>query len=409
MRRTTLVLGLVAAVTAWCWSSSGPSGAASGSARPAVIGEEVEAGVEALLSLRISEVSAGTGDASLHPDAPAAVRERWRRGVTGFALLGLADYHEELTVPALDLTPPALIGSGGGSVYVVEVRRRWQIDSVDDHPATESVYLAVSPTPDGWRVLHDDPLRQVGLTSTRSLWEVADVVVVRDGGRVLVGNPDDQARMREVGGLLDRAAGVIGEMDVPDRYLVVVPAGAEQAKEFMQTPLDVSKFVAFVSFSIDRDDGWRAGPPRLVLQEGNLRRRSRDRQVFILAHELVHLTALDDAGPLTPLWVHEGYADWLANGRQPTGSGTLEIPEAHAFRSGSVSEIVDAYERSEALFGRLAELAGDDAPARFFALLGSVRSSAGTVSHHVDRALAGLSLDRDTLEGRSSEPATGDR
>ncbi|MDG2113810.1 MAG: hypothetical protein P8N02_14500, partial [Actinomycetota bacterium] len=217
-----------------------------------------------------------------------------------------------------------------------------------------------------------------------------------------------RARMREVARLLSTAEASLAELDVPENYLVVVPSGAAQAREFMQTPLDLSKFVAFVSFAVDRSDDWAAGPPRLVLQEGNLRRRSGSRQVFILAHELVHVDALQTAGPLTPLWVHEGYADYEANGRRATASGELEIPEAHAFRSGDVSDIVAAYDTSEALFARLQSLAGPDGPRRFFDAVGAVRSEPGTVAFHVEAALASLGLDRATLEGREPQGAGAD-
>ena len=282
------------------------------------------------------------------------------------------------------------------------MRRSWQVAGVDEHPAVESIFLAVQDHEGEWKVLDDDPLRSVGLTSTRALWEITDIDVVRSGARVLVGAPSETARMNEVSRLLDRAHANLTAIAPPDNYLVLVPNGADQTKEYLQTPLDVSKFVAFVSFAIDREDDWVAGPPRLVLQEGNLRRRSASRQVFILAHELVHVDALADAGPITPVWVHEGYADWEANGRTASASGELPFPESFTFRSGSVSEIVAAYDRSESLFARIAELAGADATRGFFDAVGSVRSEPGTVSYHLGRALGVVGLDRATLEGLES-------
>lgn len=370
-----------------------------------LVPHDVVSGIEDLLVARTEEIRAGSPGGSIHAEARPEVAARWRRAVAGFGTLGVELYEEELVDPVIDLSPPELVGIDGpaGPVYVVEVRRSWQVSGVDTHPTRDTLFLAVAPTPTGWGVVRDDPLRRLGLTSNRTLWEITEIEVVRDGGRVLVGAPSQRTRMREVAGLLAAAHGSLEQLDVPANYLVVVPSGAGQAKEFMQTPLDVSKFVAFVSFSVDRSDDWRAGPPRLVLQEGNLRRRSAGRQVFILAHELVHVDALQTAGPLTPLWVHEGYADWEANGRSATASGVLEIPEAHTFRSGSITDIVAAYNTSESLFARLATLGGPDGPARFFDEVGSVRSRPGTVAYHVDTALVALGLDRAVLEGRDSE------
>ncbi len=401
---------LVAIGVAVLWLVTGGSGSASsaqaaeyGQAReaPVVVDPQTVELIEAVLDQRQREVAAGEGSTSLHPDASDDVRQRWARATAGFAGVGMSVYEEELQRPVLDLTPPGLVGPDGEPVVVVEVTRHWAVEGVDPHPAADTLLLAVSTTSGTATVVHDDPLRRLGVTSSRTLWEVAEVTVERDGGVVLVGEPSRAARMREVAGLLRRAHDTISAIDPPAAYLVLVPTGADQAKEFLQTPLDVSKFVAFVSFSVDRSESWQAGPPRLVLQEGNLRRRSTTRQVAILAHELVHVDALADSGPLTPLWVHEGYADWEANSRTATARGQLEIPEAHQFRSGSVGDIVAAYDASEALFARVADLLGNDAPRRLFDEVGSARSVPGTLTHRVDEALARLGLDRATLGGTS--------
>lgn len=403
VRRRTRLAALVAVLASLIAmaATQGTPAAAQIADRPSVVPDDVAAGIEALLAVRVAEVTRGSGSASLHRDALEATSERWGNGVAGFHALDLELYREELTDPVLDLTPPALVERGAG-VYVVEVRRAWQVRGIDAHPAQESIFLAVALERSGestqWRVIDDDPLRSIGLTSTRALWEVTEIEVVREGVTALVGAPSEVPRMRQVASLLDTATAGLPQLDIPEAYLVVVPNGAAQAKAFMQTPLDVTKFVAFVSFSVDRDESWRAGPPRLVLQEGNLRRRTESRQVSILRHELVHIAALGRAGPITPVWIHEGYAEWEANGRTATAGGSLPIPDAYTFRAGAVSEIVAAYDRSEALFARLAQLVGDDGPQQFFDTVGATRSAAGTVRYHVDRALGLLGLDRATLE-----------
>ncbi len=402
MRRAVSLLLALTVAGLWSVATSHAAPLAQLTERDVVVEPSVVKAIEAFLDRREGEVAAGTGTDSLHPTATDELRRRWTRATAGFAAVGLGAYDEELVRPVLDLTPPGVSAPDGETVYVVEVTRRWAVDGVDPHPATDTLLLAVAVGPDDQATLvDDDPLRRLGVTSTRTLWEVADVTVRRDGGVVLVGEPSRARRMAEVVGLLRQARGAVAAIDPPDAYLVLVPTGAQQAKDFLQTPLDVSKFVAFVSFSVDRSESWRAGPPRLVLQEGNLQRRSSSRQVAILAHELVHVEALADSGPLTPLWVHEGYADWEANGRPKIASGELEIPEAHTFRSGSVSEIVAAYDTSEALFSRLAELLGPGGPRQLFDEVGAARSTPGTLTYVVDQALSRVGLDRATLEGTS--------
>ncbi|MDG2114961.1 MAG: hypothetical protein P8N02_20410, partial [Actinomycetota bacterium] len=165
--------------------------------RAVVVPESVVAGIEDLLAARSDEVRSGLIGQSLHPAVVPEVVERWNRAVAGFGALGIDVYEEELTEPVIDLTPPevAVADNPTGPVYVVEVRRSWQVSGVDLHPASETLFLAVADTADGWAVVDDDPLRRVGLTSTRALWEVTEVEVIRDGGRVLVGAPSQRARM----------------------------------------------------------------------------------------------------------------------------------------------------------------------------------------------------------------------
>lgn len=383
----------------------GGSPAGADVARPAT-GSVEESTVEelrVLMALRTAELTAPDGGPgpidSIHPDAPAEVRERREWTVSGLRLLGLDEYVERLLEPVVDLTPPGLATSTGGRRLVVATRRTYRITNVDVRPATETVYLEVGWTPQGWRVLHDDPLRSLGLTSERGIWDVAPIEVVDQGERVLVGAGASPGRLAEVAELLVQAEDALPALEVVDPYLVIVPESADQAARFLQSPLDLSKFVGFVTFSVDREFGWDPGPPRLVLQEDNLALRSTERQVAILAHELVHVAALEDAGPMTSLWVHEGFANWHVSGAVPASGGGVAIPESYEFRSGDVDDIVAAYSAAESLMARMAHILGPDGPQRFFEGLGAVRSVPGTVIFHTDREMARVGVTRSELEG----------
>ena len=403
-RLVALAVVLVALVVAPGAPSSGAEyGGGSLALASGSLDESTTNELHALMAARTSEVTDSGGAAnapgSIHHDAPAEVRQRRQWTIAGLRQLGVAEYSEELIEPVIDLTPPGSEGDGPGRRLVVATRRTYRIAGVDARPATETVFVEVGWTAGGWKVLHDDPLRSLGLTSDRGVWDVAPIDVRDEGSRVLIGAGASPARLAEVSTLLERAEDSLRSVDVVDPYLVVVPASAEQAASFLQSPLDLSKFVAFVTFSVDRDDGWDPGPPRLVLQEGNLARRGTQRQIEILAHELVHVAALRTAGPMTPLWVHEGFANWhVAGAVSAVGEGAA-IPEGYAFRSGDLGDIVAAYDAAEALMARLGYLVGPDGPGRFFDGLGAVRSEPGTVIFHTEWELARLGVTREELEG----------
>ena len=323
-------------------------------------------------------------------------RARWERLVAGFAKLGLASYREELSRPVLDLTPPSMKLANPGAL-VVGVQRRYRLAGVDDRDQVDDLFLALQLGSDGWKVVDDDPLRHVGVTSSRPLWEVTEIEVLRSSGFVIVGAPSLRTRLGEVASIAAEARGTLKGVVLPDQLLVLVPEGTEQASEFLQTPLDLSKFVAFVSFSVDREVGWEPGPPRMVLQEGNLRRRTRTRQVSTLAHELAHASTLGESGPNVAIWMHEGVAEWLSTGRSQGGSGELALPEGHEFRTGEVSDIVAAYGRATDIAARLGDV-DIDLPVELFRAVGSVRSAPGTVQFHVESTLAMLGVELALLE-----------
>jgi hypothetical protein len=362
-----------------------------------IVSPTMQASMQELLEHRGESVLSvdGSGDffGSAADDEP---RVRWERLVAGFAKLGLASYREELSQPVLDLAPPSLKLSNPG-VVVVEVQRRYRLAGVDDRDQVDDLFLALQLGSDGWKVVDDDPLRHVGVTSSRPLWEVTEIEVLRSSGFVIAGAPSLRTRLGEVASIAAEARRTLEGVVPPDQILVLVPESTEQASEFLQTPLDLSKFVAFVSFSVDREVGWEPGPPRMVLQEGNLRRRTRARQVSTLAHELAHASTLGESGPNVAIWMHEGVAEWLSTGRSEGGSGELPIPEAHEFRTGAVSDIVAAYGRATGIAARLGDV-DIDLPVELFRTVGSVRSAPGTVQFHVESTLAMLGVELALLE-----------
>ncbi|MFT7646445.1 MAG: hypothetical protein ACI8Y4_001180 [Candidatus Poriferisodalaceae bacterium] len=370
--------------------------------RPVVVDDAVVAELNTLLAERSAAIldgRAGSDNLRFADSIGDEVLERWGRLVRGFAQIGVVVYEESVSEPALDLTTVVHVDRFGPGVVAVEVARTWQLAEVDRWAEKDSLVLAFVEAQGGWEIADDDALRSVGVTSSRTFWEVTDIAVVRTAGFVVVGSPNISGRLDEVADIANQARDRLIDVDVPEPLLVMVPEGAAQAEAYLQSPLDLSKFVAFVAFGIDRADevGWAAGPPRLVLQEGNLRRRSVDHQIETLSHELAHAATLHLSGPHEPLWLHEGLADWQAELHPRAPTGLLELPEGHQFRTGATADIVAAYGVATDIVSRLGEN-DPDLPARLFEAVGARRSNAGTVEFHVDAALSDLGVDRAALE-----------
>ncbi|MGH9038359.1 MAG: hypothetical protein ACRD0O_21595, partial [Acidimicrobiia bacterium] len=163
--------------------------------------------------------------------------------------------------------------------------------------------------------------------------------------------------------------------------------------EMLQATFDLSNFVAFAAASVDRDEGWESTAPRVFAQDVNLARSGRAFQLETLHHELIHVAAFPLAGPFVPAWVHEGLADWIANGRgRPTAvAGSDEVlPEDFEFTTGGLDAIVSAYHESTSAVAFLAQAKGPGAPLDLLVKAGEARIAPGTADYHTDAALRSL-------------------
>ncbi len=359
--------------------------------RPTVAPAQVVEELSALLAHRSERRAAGDADAvvaTLAPDASASLIETERRSVEQAAALGVVGWREELSTPVADLSPP----DTPADQLVLSVNRHWRIEGIDTWERASSVVYTFVRTDSGWRVRADDALDRIGWASDRQLWEITDVDVVRRD-RVLVVGDAGTNRLESVADVTAEALARFDERWDPawDRawagsVMVLVPDGLSRLEELLRPTGDASRFVAFTTLDIDRGDGWQVVSPRIVTQESNLSRRSVERQIEVMVHELVHVASVHESGPATPLWLHEGFADWVTLGR-PTAEGDLSFPHLHVFRTGDVSAISAAYAQAANTMAVLAGDLGDAAVWDLFTTTGAFRSSAGSADHLVSSVI----------------------
>ncbi len=351
--------------------------------------DEDLAEIDALLEARADAILAGDIDALAATRSPSAAEdlvEVDRRTVEGAALLGLDVYVEELAEPVVDLSPPGLSG------FVLAVRRTHRISGIDTTDHIGHLYLTLVVVDGVWKVAADDALTAIGVYGERELWEIADVDVARSDRGIVVGTVA-RARLDEVVELLDRAlVRFDSEWTRPwaGSVAVMVPSDLAEVERLLRPTIDASKFVAFTTLDIElaRVDvvagsptgGWDVVAPRIVAQESNFGRRSKESQIDILVHELAHVASVQSSGPMTPLWMHEGLADWVTAERPTSGSDgdAVVFPDLHLFRTGSVSQIGSVYDQASKTMAQLAGSYGVDAPVALFEEVGSARFVPGT-------------------------------
>lgn len=375
----------------------------SGAAQPA---EGRLAAVQAVLDARVAAVRRGDRSAFLatvDPRAPAAFTRTQARQYDGLRSIPLASYTLEAgTEDTGDLGRLLADRYGGAPVFLPATSQRYRLEGYDDRDAADDLWLTFVQRDGAWFVGGDTDLEAVGLRTTRHLWDLGPVVVRRGPRFMLLSHPEQAARAEALLALVERAGDrMAGAWDQAwsNRVPVILPGSVDELEQMIQSTSDLDKFVAFASYDLDEEAGYRASAPRVFIQDDRLARYPPGTQVSILVHELVHVAAASLAGPFIPLWLHEGVADWVAEGRsvgeRPPPGSDGRLPDGYELATGSAAAIVRSYRESRSAIAALAARSGRDAPSALFRAVGEARVAAGSSDHQVDAALrrvAGLSL-----------------
>ena len=362
-----------------------------------------------LLEERSQALAAGDRDAwmaALDPQAGADFRASQQATFDGLRTLGVTGYQLTVDPDSGNLAPPDLDERYGADTFVPSTEARYRIEGFDDRDALDDLWWTYVRRDGDWFVASDSDLEVVGLETARNLWDLGPLSVLRSDRVLVLSHPSRQSRGNEVAGLAEEALTRIDkdwDRAWSNKIVIVVPDNADEVERILRTTLDLSNFVAFVNYGTDRDDGYENTAARMYLNDARLGRHNRSFQLDTLVHELVHAASSGDAGPFLDSWMHEGVAEWVADGRptkvpEPAGSdGT--IPEGFEFSTGSLRDIVRSYDAATSLMAYIAERFGRDAPGKFFANVGHRRVVPGTQQYQDAMAMREeLGIGPDELE-----------
>lgn len=395
MRRPSLaalVLVLVAAVT-------------PAAAQPA--GDDPLPSVNAVLAERADALRRGDKAAwmaAVDPQASKELRDQESQRFDGLRSLPLESYGLQARVDDTgDLDPEP-------DRFLPETRQTYRLRGYDDRDAIDTLWWTFVRRDAGWYVTRDDALADLGLDTMRNIWDLGAVRVVERPHFLVISHPEQAERADALADIAEEAASILLERwDRPwsGRIPLILPASVDELETILQSTFDLDSFVAFVVYGSVRDGGWAATAPRIYIQDRNLSRYPRPFQLRTLVHELVHAASVPITGPYAPNWVHEGVADWVAEGRRlgaraPRGSDG-QLPRDHEFSTGGTTAIVRAYDESRTVISTLAAVAGGAAPSALVAETGVPKVAAGSIRYLTDAALrraAGLEVEE--LERRWS-------
>ncbi|MFR9797208.1 hypothetical protein ACL02U_15050 [Streptomyces sp. MS06] len=319
--------------------------------------------------------------AVLAHDAAAYGRTGTRDGFAGLRRVPLAGWSYRVT---------AVHRSGGTATADADLRYR--LRGYDTAPVTASRTLRLTRTAGGgWYVAADLPAPGSG----QQLWDQGAVDVVRGSHSIVLGVGQPAATLRSYAALADRAVPAVTRAwgaDWPRHVVVLVPKALEGMAGLLGSPASAYRGIAAVTTGETGGTG-RTPADRIIVNPDAYRTLGPLGRQVVLTHETTHVATRRATDGATPLWLSEGYADWIGyrgSGRTPAeaapelqravadGDVPARLPGDEDFGfSGDATRLAQAYEGGWLACRLIAERWGEERLGAFYRAVGAHEKRAG--------------------------------
>ncbi|WP_141314928.1 hypothetical protein [Streptomyces spinoverrucosus] len=231
---------------------------------------------------------------------------------TGFAqvrALPLADWSYRLT----DLHRT-------GDEATADAELRYRIAGFDKAPVTAGRTLGLTRDADGdWSVTSDRPARN----SAEQLWDRGAVTAVRGEHSLVLGVGQSRKTLGLYADLGDRAVPAVSRAwgtDWSGHVVVLVPQSLEAMAGLLGAPATSYRGIAAVTTGETGTGTARAPADRIIVNPEAYGVLGSVGKQVVLTHETTHVATRTHTNSGTPLWLSEGYADWVGyrdSGRTP--------------------------------------------------------------------------------------------
>nr|WP_223766887.1 hypothetical protein [Streptomyces huiliensis] len=259
--------------------------------------------------------------AAVDPDA-RAYRDRRRQVFANLADVPLASW-EYGAVRTGGFTP----APGDGHRVAAEAELRYRLDGYDAAPVTVPVRLTAVRRSGRWYVAGDDTA-----SGDRQLWEQGRVTAVRGRHSLVLGAGQDSTALRALSGLADAAVPAVASAwpegsgaggsgsdgsradgSGSGRLVVEMPASLERMGGLLGAPPSDYRGIAAVTTTAGDKSGTGPAPAgRIVVNPEAYTALSAFGRGAVLTHEATHVATRARTTDATPMWLSEGFADWVA-------------------------------------------------------------------------------------------------
>ncbi len=289
-----------------------PSSKPSEAARPAPRIREVRE----LLRGRAEAVRTGNRAAFLagiDPAAPEAFRAAQSRLFDNLRGVPLATWYYELD-PRFATDPAGLAPQPGDpdELWAPKVELGYALAGIDERPTTRPMGYLFARKGNHWYLSSDTAL---GPGKTwRGPWDYGPCQTLRTQSGLVLYHQAGKASAQAVGAQLDaavRAVTAVWGNGWSRKVAVFVPGGAEELRSLVGPEFAANTIAAVaVADSVNAREHVATGQ-RVVLNPDGAAQLSPQALSIVLRHEITHIAARKDTVDGAPMWLTEGFADYV--------------------------------------------------------------------------------------------------
>ncbi|MTE18692.1 hypothetical protein F0L17_05990 [Streptomyces sp. TRM43335] len=372
------------------------------------------AAAQAVLDRQADAVRGGDAGAYLATVDPRAEEYRadQRRVFRNLARLRFDHWSYRVTAVGGDAFPLPDADGGGGTRgaprrLAVRAELRYRVEGYDPVPVRDVEHLTLTRRAGRWYVSGDDGGEPRGQRSTEQPWEQGELTVVRGERSLVLGSGRPEADLRALAEDADRAVPAVEAVwpeDWPRRVLVLAPASVERLAGLLGGEPSSYQGIAAVTTG-EAGGGGRTPAERVVVNPETYWLLGEDGRRIVMTHEVTHVATRAHTTGSTPMWLSEGFADWVGyrgTGRRPTrvapeltaavrgGETPRRLPTDEDFDfAGDAERLALAYEGGWLLCRMVAGRWGEEKLVELYLATG--RAGEGTVDFAV-REVLGLDV-----------------
>lgn len=288
-----------------------------------------------------------------------------------------------------------------GDRATAEAELSYRVSGYDAAPVTAGRTLGLARDAAGrWSVVSDRPARE----AAEQLWDQGTVTAVRGADSLVLGVGRSRDELRTFAGLADRAVPAVSDAwgtAWSRRLVILVPKSLDGMAALLGSPASSYRGIAAVTTG---ETGAGSAPAdRIIVNPDAYGVLGPVGRQVVLTHEATHVATRVHTNAATPLWLSEGYADWVgyrdtgrlpeqaapelaravAEGRPPAG---LPADADFGF-TGDANALARAYEGGWMACRLIADRWGEERLGAFYRAVGAHQERAGAVEEALDEVL----------------------